>query len=72
MKMKDHLYECHKQYEKIMQSGLSDFQKDRELSDLMSYMERNFSIPSLQNEEWEKKNRKVIALYRKVSLSRSL
>ncbi|WP_163531434.1 hypothetical protein [Halobacillus ihumii] len=70
--MKDHLYECHKQYEKIMQSGLSDFQKDRELSDLMSYMERNFSIPSLQNEEWEKKNRKVIALYRKVSLSRSL
>lgn len=72
MKMKDHLYECHKQYERIMQSDSSDSQKDRELAELMSYMEKKFSVPSLRNEEWEKKNRKVIALYRKISLSRSL
>ncbi len=38
----------------------------------MTDMEGYFSIPMLKNEEWERENRKVMALYRKLSRSRAL
>jgi hypothetical protein len=57
-------------YEKIMQSKLSDRQRNMKLAELMTQMESEFSIPRLSNPEWEKNNKKVIALYRKISMSR--
>ncbi|MFG6120939.1 hypothetical protein [Thalassobacillus sp. B23F22_16] len=65
------LIEYQIEYEIIVHSHLNNSQKDRELAQLMSSMEKEFSIPALRNEEWEKKNKKVISLYRKISLSRN-
>jgi len=62
----------HHKYERILQSNLTDNQKSREYANLMTEMEHEFEIPILKNEEWEKKNKAVIALYRKISMSRSL
>ncbi|SET48751.1 hypothetical protein SAMN05421676_10573 [Salinibacillus kushneri] len=58
------------EYEKVLHSGLSNNEKDKQYSDLMTEMEHAFKIPMLGNQEWEKENRKVIALYRKISKSR--
>lgn len=60
------------EYEKIFYSGLSDEQKDVEYKSLMSEMEYEFKIPMLRDEQWEKENRAVIALYHKISKSRDL
>lgn len=46
--------------------------KDKKLSTLMDILEREFNIPMLRTEEYEKQNRAVIALYRKIARSRSL
>lgn len=62
------LSEINKRYEEIMQSD--DQNKCRHLADLMTEMERHYKIPMLQNEEWEKENKAVIAMYRKISMSR--
>ncbi|WNC17923.1 hypothetical protein RGB73_30170 (plasmid) [Brevibacillus brevis] len=64
------LAEIQQEYENIMASDISDFQKDRHLSELMTQMEREFQIPALQDKEWEEKNKPVIAMYRKLSMSR--
>lgn len=53
-------------------SSLSDNQKSYEFGKLMTEMEQAFKIPMLRNQEWEKENRSIIALYRKISKSRSL
>ncbi len=60
------------EYEKVFYSGLSDEQKSVEYGSLMTEMENEFKIPTLRNQEWEKENRSVIALYRKISKSRDL
>jgi hypothetical protein len=60
------------EYEKILYCGLSDEQKDREFSGIMSEMEHEFKIPMIRDEAWERENRAVIALYRKISMSRKL
>lgn len=56
----------------IKRDGLEQERKDIQLSGLMTEMERVFKIPMLRDEEYEKKNGDVIALYRKVSMSREL
>lgn len=61
-----------KRYEDILHSDLSSDKKDKLLAELMTELEGTYKIPMLRNETWEKENRAVIALYRKVSLSRSL
>lgn len=61
-----------KRYEDILHSDLSSDKKDKLLAELMTELEGTYKIPMLRNEAWEKENRAVIALYRKVSLSRSL
>lgn len=60
------------EYEKVLYSGLSDSQKSVEYGNLMTEMEHEFKIPMLRDQEWEKENRSVIALYRKISKSRDL
>ncbi|MEN0645528.1 hypothetical protein MKY91_20395 [Alkalicoccobacillus gibsonii] len=58
-------------YEEILHDDkLTSRKKDRMLSDLMNKMEFHFKVPALKNPEFEKNNRPVIALYRKISMSR--
>lgn len=57
-------------YEEIMQ--LSEPKKSHLLADLMSEMERDYKIPMVRSEAWEKENRVIIAMYRKLSISRDL
>lgn len=66
------LNEYSQRYETIIQESFSDEQKDKMLASLMTEMEQAFNIPMLRNEAWEAENRDVIALYRKVSMSRKL
>lgn len=61
-----------KQYEDIVHSTLSSNRKAFKLAELMTELERVFRIPTLRKEAWEAQNKAVIALYRKVSLSREL
>ncbi len=64
------LKEFNQEYENIMHSNFSNDEKVHKLANLMTQMEGRFSIPMLKNQEWENENRKVIALYRKISRSR--
>lgn len=65
------LTEINKEYEKIMSANLNPHNRAVKLAQLMTRMEGEYSIPMQKNVEWEQQNRKVIALYRKISLSRS-
>lgn len=55
-----------------MHSNQSKEEKDRAYAKLMTEMEKSFRIPALRDEEWEKENKAVIALYRKISMSREM
>lgn len=57
-------------YEKILHGAGSDEYKGALYANLMTDMESEFKIPMIRDEAWEKENRAVIALYRKISLSR--
>lgn len=59
-------------YESILHSDLSDKEKSRKFARLMTDMEKEFNIPVIKDEEWEKQNKPVVALYRKISMTRSL
>lgn len=63
------LAEIHEEYEQIMRSPAGPA-RDRALSHLMDRMKDEYHIPLLQNEDWERENRAVIAMYRKISMSR--
>jgi len=65
------LSEYHRQYEQIMKMA-PGWERNRRLSELMTMMEKEYRIPLLRDPEWEKKNRAVIALYRKISMSRTM
>ncbi|GMA51803.1 hypothetical protein GCM10025857_31600 [Alicyclobacillus contaminans] len=67
---KQRLSAVHRQYQCIMQSHLSTQQRDMALASLMTQMEREFHIPLLRDEQWEQRNKPVIALYRIISESR--
>ncbi|UOQ91843.1 hypothetical protein MUO14_15105 [Halobacillus shinanisalinarum] len=66
------LIKFHQAYEAIIYSDSLAYEKDRRLAELMSDMEGHYDIPSLRKAEYEEKNRAIIALYRKISKSRSL
>lgn len=55
-----------------MFSDESREEKDRQLARLMSELERQYKIPIVRDPDWEEQNKPVVALYRKVSMSRSL
>ncbi|MDF2000217.1 hypothetical protein ABGT24_27385 [Peribacillus frigoritolerans] len=42
------------------------------LMELMTEMEREYHIPMIRTEDWEIKNKPVIALYRKINLNNNL
>lgn len=65
------LKEINAEYERIMNSDEPNHNKDVKLASLMTHMEVFHSVPTLRKPEWEKKNKKVIAMYRKLSMSRS-
>ena len=64
------LSDIEREYEEIMHSELSDYDKDRKLAALMTEMEMEFSIPLLQDTGFEQNNKAIIAMYRKLSMSR--
>ncbi|WP_409276404.1 hypothetical protein V1499_23020 (plasmid) [Neobacillus sp. SCS-31] len=68
--MKRTLAAINADYERILSSDLNDYNKAIELAALMTEMEGSYQVPMLKNEEWEKANKPVIALYRKISRSR--
>lgn len=70
--MKFSLNEINTMYEEILHSDIDEEQKSKKFAELMTMMEKQFKIPFLRDPEWEKKNRPVIALYRKISLSREI
>ncbi|MEC0723107.1 hypothetical protein P8882_23165 [Bacillus haynesii] len=66
------LSDYQKQYEDIIHSASSEKIKDEKLASLMTELEKEFCIPMLKNPKWERNNKKVIALYRKISMTRTL
>lgn len=67
---KKSLSDYQREYESIIHADQP--RKDILLADLMTEMEKQFKIPMLRNEEWERENVKVIAMYRKLSITRTL
>lgn len=57
------------EYEKILHSNLSDDEKDIEYRNLMTKMKLFYKFPVLKDEKWEKENKTVMALYRKIFMS---
>ena len=71
--MKKRLSAINQLYEQILHlENLSEDEKDRRYAALMTEMENEFNIPMLRKAEFEEENRAIIALYRKISLSRSI
>lgn len=66
------LFEINKEYENIHFSQLTEHQKTTKYSQLMTEMEQMYKIPILKDKSWEKENRPIIAMYRKISLSRKI
>lgn len=54
----------------IMSDQLTDLQRDKKLSELMTRMERKFQIPGINNEDYNWENPNVMDLYRVVSNAR--
>ena len=70
MMAKKSLSDYQREYEKIIHADQP--RKDILLAGLMTEMEKQFKIPMLRNEVWERENIKVIATYRKLSITRTL
>jgi len=62
------LKKYHDRYEEIMEMK-PGWERDRELAELMTELEQ--WVPLFRDPEWEKRNRPLIALYRKISQSRT-
>lgn len=66
------LKEINADYEKVLQSDLSSEEKTKKYVELMNELERAYKIPVLKDQAYERENKKVVALYRKISMSREL
>lgn len=66
------LKEYEQKYGILMDSDMPIDRRDRQLSKLMTQIEKSFKIPSINDERWNSHNKEVIELYRKISNSRSL
>ena len=59
-------------YEEILHAAeISTENREQLLAQLMTDLEKEYAIPMIRNTEWESNNKSLIALYRKISLSRS-
>jgi hypothetical protein len=66
------LSQINQAYEEIIQGTVTELYRSRRLADLMDEMEREYKVPMIRNESWESQNKVVIAVYRKISMSRDL
>ena len=66
------LKEINADYEKVLHSNLSSREKTKKYVELMNELEQTYKIPALKDETYERENKKVVALYRKISMSREL
>ncbi|WP_019375842.1 hypothetical protein [Virgibacillus halodenitrificans] len=66
------LAQINRDYEAIMYGQIQEPLKSRKLAGLMDELESAYNVPCLKNSEWESRNRSVISLYRRISLSREL
>ncbi|PGT78175.1 hypothetical protein [Bacillus sp. AFS040349] len=66
------LSQINNDYEEIIHGAAKEPYRSRKLADLMDEMEGTYKVPATRNEEWERRNKSIIAMYRKISLSRSL
>lgn len=64
------LKEINADYENVLHSNLSSQEKTTKYVELMNELERTYKVPALKDETYERDNKKVIALYRKISMSR--
>jgi hypothetical protein len=62
------LTEINQTYEEIIHGAAKEPFRSRKLADLMDEMEREYP----RNVAWESQNKPVIALYRKISMTRDL
>lgn len=66
------LQKINEKFERVAFSDLADDAKSREYAKLMTEMENKFQIPISKNDQQEKENEAVVALYKIISASRSL
>jgi hypothetical protein len=64
--------EINQAYEEIIHGELKESYRSLKLVDLMDEMEGKYRVTAARNEEWERENKPIIALYRKISMSRTL
>lgn len=64
------LKEINADYENVLHSNLSSQEKTTKYVELMNELERTYKVPAIKDEAYERENKKVIALYRKISMSR--
>lgn len=64
------LKEINADYENVLHGNLSSQEKTTKYVELMNELERTYKVPALKDETYERENKKVIALYRKISMSR--
>lgn len=62
-------FQC--KYNNIMKSDLSINDKDHELANLMTDMERQYNIPLINDKNWNNEHKKIIKLYRIIGNSRN-
>jgi len=61
----------HRAYEDILRSNKPEEQKSQEYAVLMQQIERAYQISIIRCPIFEAENRKVVALYRKISMTES-
>jgi len=66
------LHYFNNEYENILHSELTEDSKALKYSHLMTEMEQVYKIPIIKDKLWEKENKAVIAMYRKISMSRNI
>lgn len=70
MAVKKSLADYQQEYEEIIHSDQP--KRDMLLVALMTEMEKQFKIPVPRNKEWERDNPEIAAMYRKLTITRSL
>lgn len=72
--MRMSLTQYNREYEKIMGLDISEDIRAERLAELMTNMEREFGVSVFRFYEWAQKeeNKKIAALYQKISRSRDL
>lgn len=68
--MSQHLQPYQEEFNRA--NGLSEPRRTHVLSGIMTDMEQTFRIPMLNNEQYNQANSEVIALYKEISLARTL